>query len=248
MYLWLAPDHGAEGGWGTFYYPGKSTVVPCRWNGTEIEGQHPPEVFQSNYASAVQELWPRARLPGFESWFCHYLLHDLGTSLNLLKPPFLTGDNVKLTGKVSAYRVVNDWMRSHKMETQIQCQVHGKGPVNTGCCIMGWLWSWSTFSFHSVGDGVCFLSSQVLAFTHTDPPMSIHFSTKIGGTVHHVVGTQYLLKKGKLWWKKAKCLWTDEWRKKMQYIYPAEYHSTLRRGKSYRVTTWRSLRTSGWGK
>lgn len=87
---------------GRFTTLGKESWPPAG----EIEAQHPFEVFQSNYASAVQE--PRARLPGFESWFCHYLLHDLRRSLNLLEPPFLTGDNVKLMEKVSAYRVVND--------------------------------------------------------------------------------------------------------------------------------------------
>ena len=45
-------------------------------------------------------------------------------------------------------------------------------------------------------------------------------------------------------WKQPKCLSTDEWIKKMWYIYTMEYYSTIKRNKigSF-VETWMDLET-----
>ena len=45
-------------------------------------------------------------------------------------------------------------------------------------------------------------------------------------------------------WKQTKCLSTDEWIKKMWYIYPMEYYSAIKRNEigSF-VETWRDLET-----
>ena len=46
-------------------------------------------------------------------------------------------------------------------------------------------------------------------------------------------------------WKQPKCLSTDEWIKKMWYIYTMEYYSTIKRNKigSF-VETWMDLETA----
>ena len=43
-------------------------------------------------------------------------------------------------------------------------------------------------------------------------------------------------------WKQPKCPWTDEWIKKMQYIYTMEYYSTIKKNEIMPFTaTWMDL-------
>ena len=45
-------------------------------------------------------------------------------------------------------------------------------------------------------------------------------------------------------WKQPKCPWTDEWIKKMQYIYTMEYYSTIKKNEIMPFTaTWMDLQT-----
>ena len=43
-------------------------------------------------------------------------------------------------------------------------------------------------------------------------------------------------------WKQPKCPWTDEWIKKMQYIYTMEYYSSIKKNEIMPfVATWMDL-------
>ena len=59
--------------------------------------------------------------------------------------------------------------------------------------------------------------------------------------------TKYLtcggFKQQKFTWKQPKCLLTDEWLKKMWYIYTTEYYSAIKKNETWPLATmWRQLK------